>query len=280
MTFSRERLLTRSTSAGNVMGGNHGPWRSEKCPRTTRQATRRRVPGAASLPSVSSCRCRPRDRADGRRSRPGAGVGSIGDRDGSRDRCRGSRPRPWTGPGHRSPPPTRLRPALPGHLRIVREERIAGRSSGVKGRFATTAWKPLTPDAPPAGGEAMNDPEVTMHDALPTPSTGLQAHVLAVEAAGTVLRLVAAVPPSVRFLADQARRAACSVPLNLAEGHGRIGRDRMHHYSIAYGSAKEAASALKILASGGFVDRDAATQASALLDRVRAMAWRLTHPRP
>ncbi len=125
----------------------------------------------------------------------------------------------------------------------------------------------------------MNDPEVTMHDALPTSKPGLHAHTLAVAAAGAVLRLVAAVSPSVRFLADQARRAACSVPLNLAEGHGRSGGDRSYHYRVAYGSAKEAGSALEMLAAGGFVDAAAAARAAELLDRVRAMTWRLVQPR-
>ncbi len=155
---------------------------------------------------------------------------------------------------------------------------MAAGASAIKGRFATTAWKPLTPEAPPAGGWVMNDPEVTMHDALPTPSNDLHAHTLAVAAAGMVLRLVTTVPPSVRFLADQARRAACSVPLNLAEGHGRFGRDRLQHFRIAYGSAKEAGSALEMLAGGGFVDREEAARAAEVLDRVRAMTWRLVHP--
>ncbi len=124
----------------------------------------------------------------------------------------------------------------------------------------------------------MNDPEVTMHEALPNRKPGLHAHTLAVEAAGSVLRLVAQVPSSVRFLADQARRAACSVPLNLAEGHGRSGGDRLYHYRVAYGSAKEAGSALELLAAGGFVDVSGAARAEAMLDEVRAMTWRLTHP--
>ncbi len=132
---------------------------------------------------------------------------------------------------------------------------------------------------PAARWGAMNDPEVTMHDALPTPTHGLKAHTLAVEAAGAVLRLVAAVPASVRFLADQARRAACSAALNLAEGHGRAGRDRLHHWRIAYGSAKEAGSALEMLAAGGYVDLEAANRAAEQLDRVRALTWRLLHPR-
>ncbi len=51
-------------------------------------------PGPAVLPPAPSCRCRPRDRADGRRQgrRPGAGVGSIRSRRGGdrgRDRDRG-----------------------------------------------------------------------------------------------------------------------------------------------------------------------------------------------
>ncbi len=126
----------------------------------------------------------------------------------------------------------------------------------------------------------MNDPEVTMHEALPTAKPGLHVHTLAVEAAGAVLRAVCSAPPAVTCLADQARRAACSVPLNLAEGHGRFGRDRLYHYRIAYGSAKEAGSALQMLAAGGFVDADEAAGAAEVLDRVRAMTWRLMQRRP
>ncbi len=118
-----------------------------------------------------------------------------------------------------------------------------------------------------------------MHDPLPPSQPGLHAHALAVETAGAVLRLVSTVPSTVKFLADQVRRAACSVPLNLAEGHGRSGGDRTYHYRVAYGSAKEAGSALELLAAGGYVDGVAAARAAELLDRVRAMTWRLMQPR-
>ncbi len=117
-----------------------------------------------------------------------------------------------------------------------------------------------------------------MHGARPVREPGLHAHRLAVEAAIAVLKLVAQVPSNLKFLADQARRAACSVPLNLAEGHGRSGGDRFYHYGVAYGSAKEAGSALQLLAAGGFVDARGAAHAEAMLDEVRAMTWRLTHP--
>ncbi len=81
------------------------------------------------------------------------------------------------------------------------------------------------------------------------------------------------------FLADQLSRAACSVPLNLAEGHGRFGKDRLQHWRIAYGSAKEAGTALELLVSGGYIEAESAAGVMSQLDSVRAMTWRLLHPR-
>jgi len=124
---------------------------------------------------------------------------------------------------------------------------------------------------------SMNDPEVIMSDALP--KTNLVAHRKAIEAAGVVLALVIRVPAPLRSLADQLVRAATSVPANLAEGHGRFGRDRMHHWRIAYASAKEVDSHLRLLAGAGAVDAARSTTALQLFDEVRAMTWRLLYPR-
>jgi len=112
-----------------------------------------------------------------------------------------------------------------------------------------------------------------------TPTPRLLAHDLALEAAARAIALAAAVPPRLRPIADQLLRAAASVPANLAEGRGRTGRDRVHHLRIAYGSALEAASHLEPLARVGAVDPRRAPRALALLDRVRALTWRLIHPR-
>jgi four helix bundle protein len=75
-------------------------------------------------------------------------------------------------------------------------------------------------------------------------------------------------------------RAAASVPANLAEGHGRFGRDRLQHWRIAYGSAREVDCHLRLLARAGAVDGRRAETALRLFDEVRAITWRLLHPTP
>ena len=122
----------------------------------------------------------------------------------------------------------------------------------------------------------MNDPEVTMREADPNPFV---AHSIALEAAGLAVSLVRRVPGPLKCLVDQVVRSASSVPANLSEGHGRTGRDRVHHWRIAYASAREVDSHLRLLVEAGAVDRSQATDALDLFDRVRAMTWRLLHPR-
>jgi len=122
----------------------------------------------------------------------------------------------------------------------------------------------------------MNSPEVTMTATLP--ATGLTAHTKALDAAGMTLRLVVRVPLPFKPIADQAIRAAASVPANLAEGHGRRGRDRMHHWRIAYASAKEVDTHLRLLVHASAVNASAAAETLTLFDEVRAMTWRLLHP--
>lgn len=116
-----------------------------------------------------------------------------------------------------------------------------------------------------------------MFNALPTKT--LIAHSKALEAAGISIALVARVPAPLKSLADQVVRSASSVPANLSEGHGRAGRDRMHHWRIAYASAKEVDTHLRLLAQANAIDKDRTTSALNLFDEVRAMTWRLLHPK-
>ena len=78
-------------------------------------------------------------------------------------------------------------------------------------------------------------------------------------------------------LARQLRRAATSVPLNVAEGNRRIGKDRLHLFRVADGSAREVLAGLEAAAAWGYLDAGAVSPAFALADRVAAMLWRLTH---
>jgi four helix bundle protein len=81
-----------------------------------------------------------------------------------------------------------------------------------------------------------------------------------------------------RELAVQIKRAASSVPANIAEGARRQGQDRLHHYRIAAGSASELRSHLAVAIAWGDLDRDAAVTPLGFLDRILAILWRLTHP--
>ena len=82
-----------------------------------------------------------------------------------------------------------------------------------------------------------------------------------------------------RALADQARRAATSVALNVAEARKREGKDRGFLFRIAGGSAAEVEAALKVAEAWGYLDGASLAEARALLDRLGALLWRLTHPR-
>ncbi len=73
--------------------------------------------------------------------------------------------------------------------------------------------------------------------------------------------------------------AAASVRANLVEGQGRSGRDRIYPWQVAYASARELSVHLELLAGAGAVPHPAVQHVLALLDEVRAMLWRMTHPR-
>ena len=75
----------------------------------------------------------------------------------------------------------------------------------------------------------------------------------------------------------QLRGAASSIGLNIAEGASRSGRDRLHHFRIAAGSAQETRTALRLAAAWGDLEPEAIQPALRLIDRILAMLWPLTH---
>ena len=71
----------------------------------------------------------------------------------------------------------------------------------------------------------------------------------------------------------QVRRAASSVALNISEGNRRAGKDRLHHFRIAAGSAAEVCTALRVAAAWGDLQEPLIAGSLQQLDRLLAMLW-------
>ena len=76
----------------------------------------------------------------------------------------------------------------------------------------------------------------------------LHVYELAVKWLAQSHEVVKCIPKGNAAIVNQLRRAALSVPLNIAEGAGRVGKsDKKRYYSIARGSALECAAILDAL---------------------------------
>jgi four helix bundle protein len=105
-----------------------------------------------------------------------------------------------------------------------------------------------------------------------------EAYEVALELAAALGPVITAVAQRDSSLSFQLRRAVASVALCLAEGARRAGKDRLHLYRVAAGSAAEVRAALALTRAWSFAAPARLSAAEALLDRVLAMLWRLTHP--
>ena len=76
-------------------------------------------------------------------------------------------------------------------------------------------------------------------------------------------------------LADQMKRAATSVVLNLAEGQRRAAGNKRRAYEIAHGEAREVLGCLDCAAAWGYIDD--ASRVRAQVDRLLGLCWGLTH---
>ena len=77
-------------------------------------------------------------------------------------------------------------------------------------------------------------------------------------------------------LANQLADASESIALNLGEGRLRRAGDKRRHFEMAAGSASEVTVALRIAVAKHYVTAAELAEIELLLDRIRAMLYRLT----
>ena len=104
----------------------------------------------------------------------------------------------------------------------------------------------------------------------------LDVYRCAIEFLALTSALSAEVPRGNAALLDQLRRAATSIPLNIAEAAGRTGiADAARTYAIARGSAMECAAALDALLVLKSIDARTHQPGCELLERIVAMLTKL-----
>lgn len=75
-----------------------------------------------------------------------------------------------------------------------------------------------------------------------------KAYELSIEFLSIAIQLLDQLPKGNAQLRDQLKRAATSIPLNIAEGSGKMtNRDKLRFYSIARGSAMECAAICDVI---------------------------------
>ena len=104
----------------------------------------------------------------------------------------------------------------------------------------------------------------------------MDVYVCSIEFLAVVVELSDEVPRGHAALLDQLRRAATSIPLNIAEAAGRTGpADAARHYAIARGSAMECAAILDVSRLLKIINEATHSNGSALLTRLVEMLTRL-----
>ena len=98
-----------------------------------------------------------------------------------------------------------------------------------------------------------------------------------------IIRLVRPIEDQVKRrdpdLARQIRRATNGVLLNASEANQRTGGDRLYLFRSSRGSASELTDGLRAAVAWGYLADEQIAAIEPKLDRVRAILWRLAHPK-
>ena len=105
----------------------------------------------------------------------------------------------------------------------------------------------------------------------------LIAYEVAVELVRELAPIVKTLQQHDSNLADQMKRAATSVVLNLGEGQKRLAGNKRRAYEIAHGEAREVLACLDCASAWGYLADCAPIRAR--LDRLLALCWGWTHAR-
>jgi four helix bundle protein len=98
---------------------------------------------------------------------------------------------------------------------------------------------------------------------------------LAVSAVEEIAPLVEVIRGFDRSLADQIRRAASSVALNIGEGNGSDAGNRRARFCTAAGSNAEVRAALRVAVAWRYVQAAEVAPIEAMLDRIAGMLYGL-----
>jgi four helix bundle protein len=103
------------------------------------------------------------------------------------------------------------------------------------------------------------------------------AYEVAIEIVESLRDLVATIRRHNAKIADQIVASASSISANVLEGNRRRGRDRLHLFRVAAGSADETRAHLRVAVAWGWLRRSEVERTMALIDRELGLLWGLTH---
>ena len=115
------------------------------------------------------------------------------------------------------------------------------------------------------------------HEPKPTGAQPFVAFEIALEVIGSLRDVVVVIRRYDARLAQQIVGSASSVAAALAEGNRRTGKDRLHLFRIAAGSAAETQAHVRVAQAWGWVDATQVERFLKLIDRELGLLWGLTH---